>query len=163
MNEYLTSFLSLFLIQENQLILMFLSAFLSATVLPGNSEVIFSTIATQALISDPNLFSDTLFWLLLTATFGNSLGSLTTYFMAQIFPQPKLSEKQHKSVQFTLKFSEKYGIWVLLLSWLPVIGDLFCAIAGWLRFNLWKSMLLITLGKGIRYALLLWSIYLVVA
>lgn len=43
----------------------------------------------------------------------------------------------------------------LLLSWLPVVGDLFCAIAGWLRLNFVTSSLFIFLGKMVRYVALL--------
>ncbi|AUI66375.1 MULTISPECIES: YqaA family protein [Glaesserella] len=163
MTDYLTALLGFFFNEENQFLIMLASSFLSSTLLPGNSEIIFSTFTSQALLVKPTLFSYTLCGLLFTATVGNSLGSLTTYFLAQFFPPPKLHEKQGKSVQLAFKFSEKYGVWVLLFSWLPVVGDLFCGIAGWLRFNLWHSLLLIVIGKAIRYGLLLWSVYLVVA
>ena len=157
MSDYLTSFLSLFLSNENQLILMFLSAFLSATILPANSEIIFSTLAyQQSLISNS---SQSLFWLFIVATIGNSLGSLTTYWIAQFFPSPKITEQSARSARVAWQFSQKYGVYVLLLSWLPIIGDLFCGIAGWLRFNLWKSLCFITLGKAVRYGVLLWGIY----
>lgn len=49
----------------------------------------------------------------------------------------------------------RYGAIVLLLSWLPVVGDLFCAIAGWLRLNFVTSSLFIFLGKMVRYVALL--------
>ncbi|MDG6409042.1 DedA family protein [Glaesserella parasuis] len=158
MSDYLTALLGIFLSEENQLLIMFVSSFLSATILPGNSEVIFTTYTTQALLQ-----KNTVYGLFVVATLGNSLGSMTTYFIAQFFPQPKFYDQQHKSIKLALKLSQKYGIWILLFSWFPIVGDIFCGIAGWLRFNLWKSILLITLGKGIRYALLLWSVYLVVS
>jgi len=39
----------------------------------------------------------------------------------------------------------------LLLSWLPLIGDVLCLAAGWLRLNFIKSLFFITLGKFARY------------
>ena len=45
----------------------------------------------------------------------------------------------------------KYGAPVLLLSWVPVIGDPLCVAAGWLRLNPWLSLAFMALGKGARY------------
>lgn len=157
MSDYLTALLGIFFDKENQYLIMFVSSFLSSTLLPGNSEIIFSTFATQAFAD--NRFLSGLF---ISATLGNSLGSLTTYFLAKLFPPPNYHEQQNQRVQLVLKFSQQYGVWVLLFSWLPIVGDLFCGVAGWLRFNFWKSLCFIVLGKAIRYALLLWSVYLVV-
>jgi membrane protein YqaA with SNARE-associated domain len=46
---------------------------------------------------------------------------------------------------------KRYGAAVLLLSWLPIIGDALCVAAGWLRLNAWYSALYIALGKFARY------------
>lgn len=156
MTDYFTSFFSLFFSVENQLITMFLSAFLSATVLPGNSEIIFTTLATQTRLTDSNLFSSQILWLLGVATVGNSLGSSITYAMGLLIPKPL--DLKHKTAQWALRLCEKYGVFALLLSSLPMIGDLLCGIAGWLRFNLWQSLIFICLGKFIRYLILLFAI-----
>lgn len=149
MSDYLTAFFSLFFSEQNQLLLMFASAFLSSTLLPGNSEVVFSALLVQ--------HHNQVVMLFLSATIGNSLGSLTTYAMARLLPEPKFNPQQ-KSVQWALKQSQKYGAGILLLSWLPVVGDLLCGVAGWLRLNLWQVVVFITLGKAIRYGLLWWSV-----
>lgn len=152
MTDYFTSFLGLFFSDQNQLILMFFSAFLSATILPGNSEIIFSTLITQnVLINSTNLPLA----LFICATLGNSLGSLTTYLMARLVPIPNTHSPK---VEWVFTQSQKYGVWTLLLSWLPVFGDILCAVAGWLRLNMWQSLLFITLGKACRYGLLWWGI-----
>lgn len=152
MSDYFISFLGLFFADQNQLILMFASAFLSATLLPGNSEIIFSTLITQnMLINNPKLPLA----LFLCATLGNSLGSLTTYAMARLVPAPQQTSAK---MAWALTQTKKYGTLMLLLSWLPVVGDLLCGVAGWLRLNLWQSVLFITLGKGVRYGLLWWGI-----
>lgn len=157
MTDYLTALLGGFFSEENQLLIMFASSFLSATLLPGNSEIIFTTYATQSLLNHNMGFG-----LLVSATLGNTLGSLTTYFLAKIFPQPQFHKQQTKSIRLALTLSQKYGIWILLFSWFPIVGDLFCGIAGWLRFNLWQSIILIFIGKLMRYALLLTSIYFII-
>ncbi|OOH90373.1 hypothetical protein BMT54_04935 [Pasteurellaceae bacterium 15-036681] len=158
MIDYLTYFVSLLSSSENQLVIMFLSAFLSSTLLPGNSEVIFSALVTQTLFNS----SQSVWLLLLCATIGNSVGSLTTYWVAYLVPEPQLNEKQSKTAQWALHNSRKYGVWILLLSWLPVIGDLLCGIAGWLRFNIWQTILCIAIGKLARYAVLLWGIWAII-
>lgn len=177
--ESLLAFFSLFLQSENQLILMFISALLSATLLPGNSELLFSTFASQILLGNSPLVAalcggsalySPLLALWLAATLGNSLGSLSTYAVARFIPPPNFAENlnelknqaqshsQKNRLKWALAYSQRYGVWVLLFSWLPVVGDLFCGVAGWLRFPFWRSLLLITLGKGARYGLILASL-----
>lgn len=156
MNDYLSAILGLFFSEKNQLWLMFASSFLSATLLPGNSEAIFSGFAVQSLAKQDN---HQLIWLFFVATLGNSLGSVTTYLLAFFIPSPDKFRLQRKSAQWALNFTQKYGVWVLLLSWLPAVGDLFCGLAGWLRLNFLISLLLILIGKAARYAVILWSIY----
>ena len=67
------------LLGEHRLWIMFTSAFLSSTVLPGNSEIIFLTIATPLLWAGSSYFSADIQSLLWVAVIGNSLGNLTTY------------------------------------------------------------------------------------
>lgn len=156
MSDYFTIFFGLFSPIENQLWLMFASGFLSATLLPGNSEVVFGGIASSLLLSQAN---QSLIWLFAVAVLGNTLGSLTTYAMALFVPSPKIQESQNSRTQWAMSMAKKYGVWVLFFSWLPVIGDLFCGIAGWLRFAFLPSLLLILLGKTVRYGVILWGIY----
>lgn len=46
----------------------------------------------------------------------------------------------------------KYGYWALLMTWLPLFGDALPIAAGWLRLKALPCLLLIALGKGLRYA-----------
>lgn len=137
--------------QTHALWLMFASAFLSATVLPGNSEVIFIVLAIPKLALGTWLSTD-IFLLLFMATLGNGLGSLTTYGIGWWLPQ--FRPKNHRTL-WVMKQLQRYGSLTLLLSWLPVIGDLFCALAGWLRLNFIVSCFFIFLGKLVRYVTLL--------
>lgn len=133
---------------QNSLWLMFSSAFLSATVLPGNSEIIFLFLTAPFIGA---IFSHDVLSLIAVATAGNTLGSMTTYAIGRWFP--KLEQKNLQR-SWALNNIQRYGIWTLLLSWLPIVGDAFCAMAGWLRFNWLKSMLLILIGKLLRYIFL---------
>ena len=137
--------------QTHALWLMFASAFLSATVLPGNSEIIFIALAIPKLALGTWLSTD-IFLLLFMATLGNGLGSLTTYGIGRWLPQ--FRPKNHRTL-WVMKQLQRYGSLTLLLSWLPIVGDLFCALAGWLRLNFIVSCFFIFLGKLVRYVALL--------
>jgi len=131
--------------------LMFASALLSATVLPGNSEAVFVALIVPKLASG-NGFGEDIIGLILVATIGNGLGSLTTYAVGRWLPAWK--PKQHR-IEAAQELLRRYGLVALLLSWLPVVGDLICALAGWLRLDLARCSLFIFLGKFIRYVALL--------
>ena len=150
MMEWLLGLLSDFW-QTHALWLMFASAFLSATVLPGNSEIIFIVLAIPKLTLGTWLSTD-IFLLIFMATLGNGLGSLTTYGIGRWLPQ--FRPKNHRTL-WVMKQLQRYGSLTLLLSWLPIVGDLFCALAGWLRLNFIASCFFIFLGKLVRYVALL--------
>lgn len=137
--------------QNHSLWLMFASAFLSASVLPGNSEIVFIALAVPKLTLNSILSADIL-GLVFVATLGNSLGSLTTYAIGRWFP--KFESKNDRTL-WVMEKLQRYGAVALLLSWLPIIGDVFCAVAGWLRLNFATSCLFIFLGKLVRYVVLL--------
>ncbi|MBV1790592.1 DedA family protein [Marinobacterium sp. D7] len=121
---------------------LFASAFISSTLLPGGSEALLALMVLQQEE-----------WILpvSVATLGNVLGSMLTFVMGlwlqHRYPLRILSDK-HRRAQQRL---ERFGPLSLLLAWLPLIGDPLCLVAGWLRFNWIASLLLITLGKGMRY------------
>jgi membrane protein YqaA with SNARE-associated domain len=117
---------------------LFTSSFLAATLLPGGSEVV--------LFGVLKLHPGQLWAALAVATLGNTLGGLSSYLLGRVIPQ-KQTLKGLASVQ-------RYGAPVLLLSWVPVIGDPLCVAAGWLRLNPWWSALSIALGKFARYVLI---------
>lgn len=139
---------------EHRLWIMFASAFLSSTVLPGNSEMIFLTIAAPLLWTGADYFSPDIQYLLWIAVIGNALGSLTTYFLGRWLPAFNKPPKNTK-LAWTLEKMQRYGSVMLFFSWLPIIGDLFCAVAGWLRLNWLACLIFITLGKIVRYVFLL--------
>ncbi len=126
---------------------LFISAFISSTIAPGGSEAVLAY-----LVSEKNFNDETL---VLIATIGNTLGALTTWFLGTLaankFPADQfLSDKKQKS----LNLVRRYGIWVLLFSWLPVIGDGLCFAGGWLKLPLILSTIVIFIGKAIRYTLI---------
>ena len=116
------------------------SAFTSATVLPGTSDI----ALTALLLRNPNDWLS----IFLVASVANGLGGIVSYGLGYWLP------KRHRISDKAKRLFEKYGVWALLLSWMPVIGDLLPIGAGWLRLNVWLSAVMILLGKSIRYAVL---------
>ena len=128
---------------------LFFSAFLSATLLPGSSEVLLTALTQQG---------HNQWWLWLSATLGNSLGSLVNWALGRYFLHfqgrrwfPVSRDSMHRAQSWF----QRYGLWSLLLSWLPVIGDPLTLLAGIMRVRLWLFLLLVTFAKGARYAVLL--------
>lgn len=129
---------------------LFGSAFISATVAPGGSEAVLAYLVAQ------NIYPSAL--LLTVATTGNTLGALTTLMLgywAGVRLPPDLPDDnaRHRAVIMI----QRWGLPVLLLSWLPVVGDGFCFAAGWLRMPFGWSMLLIAVGKLARYAAIVYA------
>lgn len=125
------------------LLTLFGSCFLSATLLPGNSEIVFvallSTVDTPAGL------------LLLTAAVGNTLGGLTNVVIGRLVPVPK----HHPRLALATAWLQRYGSPVLLLSWLPFMGDLLCLLAGWLRLPWWSVAFFMLAGKSLRYVVVM--------
>lgn len=124
---------------------LFVSSFLAATILPLSSEVVLSAL----LLTDLSPMA-----LVLVATTGNVLGSLTNYALGYwasldlVKKWLKVSEAQF--VQAERRFI-KYGIFSLCFAWVPIIGDPLTLIAGVLRIRLLWFVLLVTAGKLMRY------------
>ena len=113
-----------------------ISAFVSATILPGNSEIVFIAV----LVKFPALF-----WqCIAVAAISNTLGGMTSYWIGRAFPN-KANESK------ALSLLRRYGEWALLLSWVPLVGDAICVAAGWLRNNPWLTLLMLAIGKCARY------------
>ncbi|QBQ53254.1 DedA family protein [Nitrosococcus wardiae] len=129
---------------------LFGSSFLAATLLPGGSEVVFALLAAQ------NVHSPSL--LIGVATLGNTLGGMVTLGMGRLlarrYPMRALEKPSHQRAS---RWLHKYGPLSLLWSWVPVIGDPLCFVAGWLRLNFLLALVFITMGKCARYAAL-WSV-----
>ena len=123
---------------------LFISAFISSTIAPGGSEAWLSWLVAQGR-HDPVR-------LLLIASVGNTLGALTTWGLGFWISHVRGPEAVFSHLSpATLHRVQRWGVPVLLLSWLPVIGDGFCLAAGWLRFPFIASILAIFIGKLARY------------
>lgn len=119
---------------------LFLASFLAATLLPGGSEAVFLAViaAWPAQIAPA----------LILATLGNTLGGMSSYALARLLPE----RTAHRLGERPLALARRWGAPILALAWLPLLGDLLCVAAGWLRLPWLPSALWMALGKFLRYA-----------
>jgi membrane protein YqaA with SNARE-associated domain len=125
---------------------LFFVSFLASTLLPLGSEWLLVMMLTGGY--DP-------LSTVATATVGNYLGAVVTYLIGiaggswLIEKVLRVSPQQQERAQ---KQYQRFGVYSLLFSWLPIIGDPLCLAGGVLRTNFWIFSLLVAVGKLARYA-----------
>lgn len=152
MEAWIESLLALLALPKFGLSTVFIVAFISATLLPLGSEP-----AVYGLVR----INPELFWpAVLVATAGNTLGGALTWWMGYGAERAyeKLVDNPHEVRVLT--WLKRFGAKACLLSWLPVVGDPLCGVAGWLRLPFWPCIAYMAIGKFARYltmtAALLW-------
>lgn len=153
MQSHMTALLAALALPQFGLTTVFLVAFVSATLLPlGSEPAVFGLVKLN-----PDLF-----WpAILVATAGNTLGGAVTWWMGYGAERAyeSLTQRPPQEVR-ALRWLQRFGPKACLLSWLPVVGDPLCAVAGWLRLPFWPSVAYMAVGKLLRYvvmtAALLW-------
>lgn len=122
----------------SELMFLFIASFLAGSIIPVSSELILFGVLK---------LNPALFWpALACATTANTLGGLSSYVIGRFFPTttPPAGQSPLNSVK-------RFGSPILLLAWLPWIGDPLCVAAGWLRLNVWQCAVFIAVGKFSRY------------
>ncbi|XAH24692.1 YqaA family protein [Xylophilus sp. GW821-FHT01B05] len=146
MQAWLDTALQLLSLPQYGLSTVFVSAFISATLLPiGSEPVLFGMLKLN-----PDLFWEGV----AVATLGNTLGGALDWWMG--FGAHKVADKYSHSKHHTrvLAWLERLGPKACLLSWLPLVGDPLCAVAGWLRLPFWPCLFYMAIGKFLRYLLM---------
>lgn len=132
---------------------VFTSTFLAATFVPVPSEVVVLAAASNEQINF------LLLWLVATA--GNTLGAVVNYWLGRFssrFQKRKWWPATEVQMRRAESWFQRYGIWSLLFAWLPLVGDPLTLIAGVLRVRLLSFVLLVGLGKGLRFAAVIYLI-----
>lgn len=130
-----------------ELIGLLLGSLLAATLLPGGSEAYLLWLVSQGEHAPATLVS--------VATLGNTLGGWLTFAMGWLFACGVSGWlKPSRRHQQVVSYLQRFGHWILLFSWLPLLGDPLCFAAGWLRLPVGVALLFILLGKAARYMLL---------
>ncbi len=125
---------------------LFVAAFLAATILPLASEVPLALLVRS---------SGELVLPVMVATAGNYLGACTTYALARGVIGRR-SPNPDTTAGRAVTLFRRYGVATLLLSWVPIIGDAFVALAGAARVPLLPFSALTIAGKAARYAAVAW-------
>ena len=128
---------------------LFWVSFLAATILPAYSEVLFAGLLAAG--EDP-------LKLWLWATAGNTLGACVNWALGRYllhFQERRWFPFKGDSLQTAQRWFQKFGVWSLLLAWLPIGGDALTFIAGVMRVRFIVFILLTGIGKATRYAILL--------
>jgi membrane protein YqaA with SNARE-associated domain len=128
---------------------LFFSAFLAATLVPAYSELVLVGLVSAGY--DPAAL-----WL--WASVGNTLGSAVNWLLGRYllhFQDRKWFPFKSSSLGLSQRWFQKYGVWSLLLAWMPVGGDALTFIAGIMRVRFSVFIVLTAIGKATRYAILL--------
>lgn len=126
---------------------LFFTALIASTLFPMGSEVLLISLVELGL----NIY---ILWAV--ATLGNTLGSCINYALGY-WASDYIQQKYHNTSSWlkAQSFYNRYGVWSLLLAWLPIIGDPITLIAGLAKSNIKVFVALVLIGKGARYAVVI--------
>ena len=125
---------------------LFLAAFVAATLLPAQSELVLAGLLAAGDLSVPVLIA--------VATAGNVLGSTANWLLGRYFHHcrdKRWFPVKRRALDKAERWYGRYGRWTLLLSWMPVVGDPLTLVAGLLKEPLLSFLLLVTIAKLGRY------------
>ena len=129
---------------------LFLVSMLAATVLPGSSEAALLALITR----EPHQAIA----LTATATVGNTLGAIINWGLGRwllLYADRRWFPATPKQLQKASELFRRYGVWSLLFSWVPIVGDPLTVVAGVLKVPFVPFAILTALGKLARYLLLI--------
>jgi membrane protein YqaA with SNARE-associated domain len=127
---------------------LFASSLLAATLIPAQSEA--------ALVGSILLIPGDVVLLVAVASVGNVLGALINWILGRFFSDrcARMYDEETGAVQRAARWYQRWGWISLLASWVPVIGDPITFISGVMKEPLWRFVLIVTIAKGARYAVL---------
>ena len=125
---------------------LFLSAFLAATVLPLSSEAVLA-----ALVASDGF----VLWLLVAlASIGNTLGACVNWILGRYclhWQDRKWFPVSPPALERASRWFSHYGQYSLLFAWVPIAGDPLTVTAGLLKLRFGRFLLLVAVGKILRY------------
>lgn len=132
---------------------MTIAAFLAGSIFPFSSEAIMVSLQLAGLEPWP---------LFLCATAGNVAGSMFNYWIGTFGRMEWIEKYLHISrekVEKTRLWIDGRGAWIGSLCFLPILGSVLSVTLGYMRANPYTTLLSISIGKAVRYAILIISIY----
>lgn len=128
---------------------LFATAFVAATLLPAQSELVLSAMLLSGHY-DPIA-------LVVAATCGNVAGSTLNWALGRFlygYRNSRWFPFSAVAIGAAERWYSRWGHWSLLLSWVPIIGDPLTFAAGLLRTPLGWFLLIVTFAKAGRYLVL---------
>lgn len=126
---------------------MFISALLAGTVFPFNSEMVMVGLSLTGL--NP-------LWLVVWGTLGNVAGGMTCYWLGTIGNDQWITRYARVSpekLDRARRFVRGRGAYMAFFAFIPVLGSAITIVLGMMRSNLPLTILAMTIGKALRYAL----------
>lgn len=128
---------------------LFLASLLAATLIPAQSE----SVLTGLILAGGQPVAA----LVAVASLGNILGSVLNWLIGrgvEKFRDRKWFPAGQRQLDRAQQHYQRFGYWSLLLAWVPIIGDPLTLVAGIMREPLWRFVVLVSIGKIGRYAVL---------
>lgn len=132
---------------------LFSAAFLAATLLPAQSELLLGAMAIKEVAPVLTLWA--------VASAGNLLGSCVNWAMGRFllhYADRRWFPVKPEHLAKAQLWYGRFGRWSLLAAWVPIIGDPLTLVAGIMREPLWRFVVIVGLAKAARYALVLWGV-----
>lgn len=130
---------------------MLLAAFLAGSFFPFSSEAVMLGLLAAGLKPEP---------LVIYGTIGNVLGSMFNYCVGRLGRLDWVEKYLHvkkENLDKAQRFMAGHGAWIGFFAFLPVIGSAITICLGFMRANLLTSLTSITIGKFLRYVILMYS------
>ena len=132
---------------------LFISSFLSATLIPLSPEIVLSFLIAKGFNIPLSI---------IIATLGNWFGSIFTYFIGRIGDWRKIEKyfkiKKERVFNFKIKI-DRYGSFIAFFSWMPFLGDILALSLGFFKVNFTKVSIWMLFGKTIRFIVVSILIY----
>lgn len=132
---------------------LFLGSFIAGSVIPFSSEAVL-VACVGPLGLDPAVCT-------LAATAGNVAGGMTCYWMGHLGNMVWIEKYFHVSKEKLDKaerFVQGRGAWMAFFAFIPLLGSAISIVLGMMRANIWMVLLSMSIGKILRYALLVWGV-----
>lgn len=132
---------------------LFLGSFLAATLIPFPSEALLAS--ALGLGMHPVLA-------IAVATIGNFLGGMTNYGLGYVANSDRMFTRFGINTDRIHRWearSNRWGYWLGLIAWVPIIGDPMLVVLGFLKSRFWPLCLTVLIGKLVRYVVIAMVFY----
>ena len=131
---------------------MLAAAFLAGSFFPFSSEAVMLALLAAGLQPLP---------LVIYGTIGNVAGSMFNYGIGRLDWIEKYLHVKKKDLDKAQRFLGGHGAWMAFFAFLPILGSAITIVLGLMRANIPITFTSITIGKALRYILLVYGVHLI--